>query len=204
MRTAAGVVIDPLQRVAVQRRPGPPSGLLRDRTTPDLARRAKCHGRSPALSAILEIDGHPPRAALVDARRRGALQRRRRLRHARDCHPRCHPNGFAPGRKSPPAQEICRARPRGFEPLTFGSVADAVARDLALASHFGHSDAPERRQKIRIAGRLHQRHPPLRVGTLARGGQWCTRPVASKTTAIHPARASHARTRRRSLACTKE
>ena len=37
------------------------------------------------------------------------------------------------------------ARPRGFEPLTFGSV------DLALASHFNRSDAPERRQKIEIA-----------------------------------------------------
>ena len=55
-----------------------------------------------------------------------------------------------PSRKTCDLQAFL-THPRGFEPLTFGSL-DAVARDWALLSHFARSDAPRRRLKIGIAG----------------------------------------------------
>src|SRR5439155_12474535 len=61
MRTASGVVIDPLQRVAVQGRPGPARSLVRIGADLELTRRAKRGRRASALPAVLDIDGHPPR-----------------------------------------------------------------------------------------------------------------------------------------------
>jgi hypothetical protein len=71
MTAATGVVIDPLQRVAVERRPGPARGLLRRGANLDLTRRAKRGRRSPALAAVLE------------GRRRPTASRARRRRASR-------------------------------------------------------------------------------------------------------------------------
>jgi len=54
-------------------------------------------------------------------------------------------------REKAPCPALSLARPRGFEPLTFGSVDRRSRALLALASHFDHSDAPEMRQKIGTA-----------------------------------------------------
>jgi hypothetical protein len=118
MSTATGVVIDPLQRLAVQGRPGATRGLLCGGPDLDLTRRPERRRRSPALAAILDIDGHPPRAARIHARRRRAHQRRRHLRAAHHCHPHCHPATFAmatgdlrsPATTSDSASESERAR----------------------------------------------------------------------------------------------
>jgi hypothetical protein len=52
---ATGVVIDPLQRIAVQRRPGPARGLPCGGADLDLWGLAKRGRRSPALPAVLEL-----------------------------------------------------------------------------------------------------------------------------------------------------
>jgi hypothetical protein len=46
------------------------------------------------------------------------------------------------------------ARPRGFEPLTFGSVTDARARDLALSSHIYSMKAPKSARNTEMEGVL--------------------------------------------------
>jgi hypothetical protein len=145
MGAATGIVIDPLQREAVQRGPRTPRGLPRRGAGLDLARRQERRRRSPALPAVLDIDGHPPRPARIDAGRRGPHQRRRHLRAARHCHPGCHPAVFAsatqtlgsPATTGHPTRRP-RARPRGFEPLTFGSVDRRGSARFGLAkANFG-------------------------------------------------------------------
>ena len=173
VRTPTDVVIDRLQRVAVQGRAGSARGLLRSGADLDLTGRAKRGRRSPALPAILEIDGHPPRTARINARRRRALQRRRHLGPARRCHPGCHPGGSprrqrtlgSPARTGDPVPRDL-ARPTGFEPVTFGSVADAVAPNLALTSQIQPPRSPKSRQKFRIAATIH------RVEQLAGRAAW--------------------------------
>src|SRR4051794_34352356 len=58
--------------------------------------------------------------------------------------------------KVPSSTGIFAARPTGFEPLTFGSVADAVGRDLAQQSQIRALRSPKSRQKFRIAATIHR------------------------------------------------
>ena len=83
MRTATGVVIDPLQRVAVQGRPGPARGLVGRGADLDLARLAKRGRRSPALTAR-------PRG------RRPPTASRARRRRASRCAPAAPPSTSPP------------------------------------------------------------------------------------------------------------
>jgi len=99
----------------------------------DLARRAKRRRRLLALPAVLAIDSHPSRAAHVDAvdvARMGAAMFRpaRRL-----LPPVLPPHGVRQAPKIPSSTGIQVARPRGFEPLTFGSV------DRRGSARFGSS-----------------------------------------------------------------
>jgi hypothetical protein len=64
----SGVVIDPLQRVGVQRRPGAPAGFLGGAPDLDLTRFAKGRRELLALAAVLAVDRHPARSSAVDPR----------------------------------------------------------------------------------------------------------------------------------------
>ena len=104
---AAGVVVDPLQRVAVQRWSRAPAGLLGGASDLDLTRLAKRRRELFALTAVLTIDRHPPRSAAVDPGVRSGFQHP----GVSGCPRCCHPNGFVRGRNSPPALGSCeRAR----------------------------------------------------------------------------------------------
>ena len=121
---APGVMVDPLQRVAVQRRPGTTrasSALAPDLDLPRLAERRR---RLLALPAVLH--GRPPPSATLGDRPQGERSSLSALRVLPCCPRCCHPARTSQSRPKPP---VCRqiaardvARPRGFEPLTFGSV----------------------------------------------------------------------------------
>ena len=128
-------MIDPLQRVGVQRRTGAPAGILGRAPDLDLPRLAKGSPQTP--SAVGRPgDRRPPTATLAD-----------RPRDARSFStpwsvallPPVLPSGkeIRRSKKSP----VCRrfaatvgARPRGFEPLTFGSVDRTEGCDPARRS----------------------------------------------------------------------
>jgi hypothetical protein len=124
------------------------------------------------------------------------------------CPPVLPPNGVRHQPQIPYSTGLLKARPRGFEPLTFGSVADAYSRDLALASRILRTKSPGSRQKIRIAARLsgerpggerpsHPRKlPALWADTLAlRGEQARVRRRRGRLNDAHP------RVRQQSRAC---
>ncbi len=63
------------------------------------------------------------------------------------------------------------ARPRGFEPLTFGSVDRRGSARFGSSKPFRLLRRANKAPEIRIAGQLDRCQLPLRVGTLAPGGE---------------------------------
>jgi len=128
---SAGVAIKPRETEPVQRRAAaqcPRFAVALDLDGPSLGQRA---GVLLALTTLDAVDHHVPGTTPVDARRIRPLEGQ--LAHCCPVAP-----GVATQRRSPPAAHPLqhwnsRARPRGFEPLTFGSVESMVIGRQKLA-----------------------------------------------------------------------
>jgi hypothetical protein len=118
--TRTGVTIQPAERERMQRRPAPLRPRLGVAGELDGPRLGERRSRLLALPAVGAVDHDVLRPTPVDARHVGRLEWQ---------HHQCCPvaTGVAtsersPGTENPLPTGIQKARPRGFEPLTFGSV----------------------------------------------------------------------------------
>ena len=116
--TRSGVAVKPIQCVGVKRRAAPLLPCLRIALELESPRLKRGGHRLFALTATAAVDP----ASRADTRPEtqcGSVATRPVLPC---CHPCCHLIGFGRGREIPFSTGISVTRPRGFEPLTFGSV----------------------------------------------------------------------------------
>jgi hypothetical protein len=149
-------VIDPLQRVGVQRRTGAPAGLLGRAPDLDLSRVARGRRKLLPLSAVQAIDGHPARPSLIDPGMRGPSQR---LGVLPCCPGVAIGQGHQEEREIHRLQAICCNAWSAPERIRTSDLRFRRGQIWALRS-------PKSRQKFRIAATIH------RVAQLAGRAAW--------------------------------
>jgi len=130
--TRAGVAIRPAERERVQRRPAPLRARLRVPGELDRPRLRQRRSRLLALKAAAAIDHDQARITPIHPENRVRCSGNPvTVAPLPAC---CHPGAFGNRPKFPSAKRNSTARPRGFEPLTFGSVATGPASPAPIGN----------------------------------------------------------------------